>query len=70
MRALTRQDLDFGRCDVPGCDHSGHDTNLHIYGRCHPQGTITACYSKATGAITFRCAECSALIVEVKVAAS
>jgi len=64
---LTQRDLEAVTCEMPGCDHTGHDGGLILSGRCHPGAPIRALYRD--GVLVVSCAVCQGFIVNIAVAA-
>jgi hypothetical protein len=65
--ALHRSDLDHRTCQIPGCDHTGHD-GLFLHSACHPDIPTWAEYQVKTGMLRVTCADCQRLIAEIAVA--
>jgi hypothetical protein len=66
MMPLYRDDLNSRACDVPGCDHTSHSSEMHFAARCHPWVGVKATYQD--GCITLRCRRCGQLVCTVAVA--
>lgn len=62
--ALTRRELDAGRCQTPGCceDHGP----LYLNPRCHPGGGVDVSY--VNGELFIMCKPCGKLVTSVEVA--
>jgi hydroxypyruvate isomerase len=66
--SLTRADLNWATCTMPGCAVSHDDDELVIAGQCHPVGGTIVTYNKQTGDLTLKCYECARFIGEIQVA--
>jgi hypothetical protein len=50
-----------------GCRCGKHHPEMYIHANCHPDSTLAAAYNSSTAVLRLECAECNALILEIKV---
>jgi hypothetical protein len=66
MKPITREDLDGGTCEEPGCTCGGDE--VYLGPMCHYGAGMHAAYVKSEGAFRLECAECGLPIAMIAVA--
>lgn len=65
--ALFLNDLQYLKCQVPGCNHENHGRELYLHSRCHTGAKQLATLNQKLSILKIACAACGGYIAEIAV---